>query len=69
VLVEWPDRAAGFLPADRLDIAFTLAPQLGPDARNARVAGYGAFAARVDTDCAAARLSRRVGLRPGRAGA
>src|SRR6202140_4889556 len=35
VLLEWPDRAAGFLPADRLDIAFTLAPQLGPDARNA----------------------------------
>ena len=28
VFVEWPDRAAGFLPADRLDIAFTLAPQL-----------------------------------------
>ena len=30
VLLEWPDRAAGFLPPDRLDIAFTLAPQLGP---------------------------------------
>ena len=28
VLVEWPDRAAGFLPPDRLDITFTLAPQL-----------------------------------------
>ncbi len=26
VLMEWPDRAAGFLPPDRLDIAFTLAP-------------------------------------------
>src|SRR2546421_6480457 len=25
VLVEWADRAAGFLPADRLDIALTLA--------------------------------------------
>src|ERR1700689_1777670 len=41
VLMEWPDRAAGFLPADRLDITFTLAPALGPDARNARVGGYG----------------------------
>ncbi len=30
VLLEWPDRAAGFLPADRLDLAFTLAPQQGP---------------------------------------
>src|SRR5215213_11427462 len=24
VLLEWPDRAAGFLPPDRLDVAFTL---------------------------------------------
>src|SRR5882672_2834331 len=32
-LLEWPDRAAGFLPADRLDIAFTLAPQLGLEHR------------------------------------
>ena len=30
VLVEWPDRAAGFLPPDRIDITFTLAPQFGP---------------------------------------
>src|SRR6202050_4648785 len=34
VMMEWPDRAAGFLPPDRLDITFTLAPQLGPDVRN-----------------------------------
>ena len=48
VLVEWPDRAAGILPPDRLDITFTLAPQLDSGARNARVVGYGALAARVD---------------------
>ena len=48
VLLEWPDRAAGFLPSDRLDIAFTLAPQLGPQHRNVRVTGYGAFASRAD---------------------
>jgi|HubBroStandDraft_5_1064220.scaffolds.fasta_scaffold10396_3 tRNA threonylcarbamoyl adenosine modification protein YjeE len=48
VLVEWPDRAAGFLPPDRLDITFTLAPQLDCGARNARVVGYGALSARVD---------------------
>jgi tRNA threonylcarbamoyl adenosine modification protein YjeE len=47
VLLEWPDRAAGFLPADRFDITFTLAPQVGPDVRNARVVGYGAFATRA----------------------
>jgi tRNA threonylcarbamoyl adenosine modification protein YjeE len=48
VLLEWPDRAAGLLPADRLDIAFTLAPQLGPEARNIRYVGYGAFAQRAE---------------------
>jgi N-acetylmuramate 1-kinase len=48
VLLEWPDRAAGFLPADRFDITFTLAPKLGAEVRNARVAGYGACAARAE---------------------
>jgi len=48
VLLEWPDRAAGFLPPDRLDVAFTLAPQSGPEARKARITGYGKFAARAD---------------------
>lgn len=48
VLLEWPDRAAGFLPPDRLDIAFTLDPKAGPEARKARITGYGAFGARVD---------------------
>jgi hypothetical protein len=47
-LLEWPDRAAGFLPPDRLDIEFTLAPQQGLNAREARVAGYGSFAARAE---------------------
>src|ERR1700722_8418829 len=43
VLLEWTDRAAGLLPADRLDITFTLVPQLGPDVRNVRYVGYGSF--------------------------
>jgi tRNA threonylcarbamoyl adenosine modification protein YjeE len=47
VLLEWPDRAAGALPPDRLDITFTLAPLLDAEVRNARVIGYGAFGARV----------------------
>jgi N-acetylmuramate 1-kinase len=47
VLLEWPDRAAGFVPPDRLDIAFTLKPQLDADTREVRVTGYGALAARV----------------------
>lgn len=48
VLLEWPDRAAGFLPPDRLDIAFTLAPLAGPEHRNVRVTGYGKFAQRAE---------------------
>jgi N-acetylmuramate 1-kinase len=48
VLLEWADRAAGFLPPDRLDITFTLAPQLGAEVRNARFTGYGAFAGRAE---------------------
>jgi len=47
-VLEWPDRAVGLLPADRLDIALTLSPQQGPGARNVRVTGYGAFAQRAE---------------------
>ena len=48
VLIEWPDRAAGFLPPDRLDVTFTLAPKLKLEFRHARVTGYGSLGARVD---------------------
>jgi tRNA threonylcarbamoyl adenosine modification protein YjeE len=48
VLLEWPDRAAGRLPPDRLDIALTLAPKLKLEFRHARITGHGAFALRVD---------------------
>jgi len=48
VLLEWPDRAAGFLPPDRLDISLTLAPQFGSEFRHARLTGYGSFAARTE---------------------
>jgi N-acetylmuramate 1-kinase len=48
VLLEWPDRAAGFLPPDRLDVTLTLAPKLKLEFRRARVTGYGSFGPRVD---------------------
>lgn len=48
VLLEWPDRAAGFLPPDRLDVAFTLSALAGPEHRNVRVTGYGKFAQRAE---------------------
>jgi N-acetylmuramate 1-kinase len=47
-LVEWPDRAGDFLPTNRLDIALTLEPQSGPNARNVRITGYGSFASRTE---------------------
>lgn len=48
VLVEWPERAPAYLPADRLTIALTLAPELGPEGRRAQLTGTGAFAERLD---------------------
>ena len=66
VLLEWPDRAAGFLPPDRLDIALTLAPKLKLEFRHARVTGHGTFAPRVDADrarCAASSRSSGLGER------
>ena len=48
VLLEWPDRAAGFLPPDRLDIALTLVPKLKGAIRQARITGYGTFAPRAE---------------------
>jgi N-acetylmuramate 1-kinase len=56
ILLEWPDRAAGFLPPDRLDITMTLAPQLGLEHRNLRITGYGTFAPRAERMAAARRF-------------
>ena len=66
-LLEWPDRAAGFLPADRLDIAFTLSPLEGANFRNARITGYGAFAARAERIAFDPELPRPRRFRQGRA--
>src|ERR1700747_1414161 len=46
-LIEWPERATGFLPADRIDIAFSHRPALGSNARAAEFTGYGAAATLV----------------------
>jgi hypothetical protein len=48
MLLEWPDRAAGLLPPDRLDIAFTLAPRADPKLRHVRITGYGRLAVRAE---------------------
>ncbi len=62
VLLEWPDRAAGFLPENRLDIAFTLAPRRGSEFRNARITGYGAFAPRAERIAAIRRFLDTTGF-------
>lgn len=48
VLMEWPDRAGGQLPANRIDLSFKLAPSRSLDHREVRVSGYGALGRRVE---------------------
>jgi len=47
LLVEWPDRAEGRLPQDRVDLVLYMAPDYGPDARLAVLTGHGTAAARL----------------------
>jgi tRNA threonylcarbamoyl adenosine modification protein YjeE len=46
-LIEWPERAASALPADRIDIALNHHPAAGATARAAEITGYGRAAAQV----------------------
>ena len=62
VLLEWPDRAEGFLPPDRLDVALTLAPKLRTEFRHARVTGYGTFAPRVERIAAVRQFVAESGM-------
>lgn len=48
VAMEWPDRAGGVLPKDRIDIAFSLAPHDGAEHRTVQMEGRGAATGRVD---------------------
>jgi N-acetylmuramate 1-kinase len=47
-LIEWPERAAEALPADRIDIALSHRPGLGSTTRAAEITGYGKSAAQVE---------------------
>jgi tRNA threonylcarbamoyladenosine biosynthesis protein TsaE len=46
VLVEWPERIEGLLPADRLDLELSFAPE-AETARLARLIGRGAWVERL----------------------
>jgi tRNA threonylcarbamoyl adenosine modification protein YjeE len=62
VLVEWPERAGSRLPADRLDIAFRLAPGLGFNARNVEITASGGFAERLERFKAVRRFLHESGF-------
>jgi N-acetylmuramate 1-kinase len=47
VLIEWPERAPKVLPADRIEIALSHDPALGPATRAAEITGHGKAAAQV----------------------
>jgi N-acetylmuramate 1-kinase len=47
VLVEWPDRAGALIQADRLEIALTMASDLGAGYRQISLAGLGVWADRL----------------------
>jgi tRNA threonylcarbamoyladenosine biosynthesis protein TsaE len=44
-VIEWPERLQGRLPAQRLDVALAFGD--APNARAARLAGFGSWAARL----------------------
>jgi hypothetical protein len=46
-LIEWPERAPGALPTDRIDIALSHRPALGSSARAAEITGHGKAAPQV----------------------
>src|SRR4029079_6428962 len=61
LVIEWPDRAGALLPADRMDIALTLAPQHGANARKACITAFGRCAVRVERIAAMRRFLDRTG--------
>ncbi len=62
VLMEWPDRAGHRLPADRIDIAFTLSARHSLERRDVAVAGHGALASRVARVAALSEFLRQAGF-------
>ncbi|MFA6265923.1 MAG: tRNA (adenosine(37)-N6)-threonylcarbamoyltransferase complex ATPase subunit type 1 TsaE [Pseudolabrys sp.] len=48
MLIEWPDRARGHLPEDRIDVALALDAGRGDTFRHCEVTGFGKLAPRVE---------------------
>ncbi|HVT55362.1 MAG TPA: phosphotransferase, partial [Xanthobacteraceae bacterium] len=47
VMVEWPERAAAFIQADRLDVSLSVSADLPPEARRVHLTGFGEWAERL----------------------
>jgi tRNA threonylcarbamoyl adenosine modification protein YjeE len=47
VLVEWPERASAFIQADRLDVSISVASDIGANARQVRLTGFGNWIERL----------------------
>ena len=60
-MVEWPERAASALPADRLEIALHFDPVYGPEFRRAEIGAFGALGVRWRRMRAIERLLRGAG--------
>lgn len=61
-LIEWPDRAGDLLPAERLDVALMLAPELGTNGRRARLTAHGSYVARLERLLALRRFLEESGF-------
>ena len=60
-IVEWPERIAEVLPADRLEVDIRFDPRQGPDFRVLTLRGMGAVSRRLALALGVARLLKRAG--------
>ena len=66
LFVEWPDAPGTLIQTDRLDIALSIAPDLGPTHRHVRLTGFGAWISRLERLRAARALIDAAGFGPAR---
>lgn len=62
LLIEWPDRAPGFLPKDYWELALSVEPERGDEFRVLRITGHGRCAARAERLMASRRFLDESGF-------